>query len=169
MLLCTLIIGPKASTGRLLSSRQFRRRKCLGNPHEIRTRCFLSYRFLSKRSTLAWTVGHTKQHHARLGNRLGAVKTTDRPPMKWALRETMGKSIRRVISSSGQMSAGRAWMRSRTAHQCSHVHSRFLFPRRCPGFRAGLLIKYLSVNNVYLARHFPKANDRRGEHVQSQV
>ena len=30
-------------------------------------------------------------------------------------------------------------------------------------------IKNLSVNNVYLARHFPKANGRSGEHVQSQV
>lgn len=35
--------------GQLLSSRQFRRHKCLGNPHEIRIRCFLSYRFLSNR------------------------------------------------------------------------------------------------------------------------
>ena len=37
----------------LLSSRQFRRRKCFGNPHEIRTWRFLSYRFLSKTPYLA--------------------------------------------------------------------------------------------------------------------
>ena len=30
-------------------------------------------------------------------------------------------------------------------------------------------IKILSVNNIYLARHLPKADDRGGEHVQSQV
>ena len=30
-------------------------------------------------------------------------------------------------------------------------------------------VKYLSVNNVYVARHLPEANDRGGEHAQSQV
>ena len=29
--------------------------------------------------------------------------------------------------------------------------------------------KNLSVNNIFLARHLPKANDCGGEHVQSQV
>jgi type I restriction enzyme M protein len=30
-------------------------------------------------------------------------------------------------------------------------------------------LKNLSVNNIYLIRHLPKANDRGGEHVQTQV
>ena len=42
----------------------------------------------------------------------------------------------------------------------------YAFPLRIDAFG---LTKSLSVNNVYLARHFPKANGRSGEHVQSQV
>jgi len=43
------------------------------------------------------------------------------------------------------------------------------------GPRDGALLRYspgtkrLSVNNIYVARHLPKADDCGGEHVQSQV
>ncbi len=38
-----------------------------------------------------------------------------------------------------------------------------------PDGDVAIFAKSLSVNNIYLPRHLPKANDRGGKHVQGQV